>query len=134
MVLGKVKSQLVEGLKEKENFLNMVREVLERYEYYGVISKKSKEVHSKNYNSFQYAYKDFGLKLNFFHSTSKFYFLIDDLQKKYRSFQRMDIWPQCAIIDIFDLNVRNFPLERHEQLLRIHKLFESCFEKIDNNI
>jgi len=57
-----------------------------------------------------------------------------DVKKKYRSFQRMDIWPQYAIIDIFDLNVRNFPSERHEELLEVHKLFESCFEKIDKNI
>ena len=134
MVLTKVGWQVVDGLKEKENFLNMVRDVLERYEYYGVISKTSKEVHSKDNNSFQYSYKHFGLNLSFSHSRAKFYFLINDPEKKYRSFERMDIWPQYAIIDTFDLKIRRFfSLETREQVMEIHKFFESCFEKIDRN-
>jgi hypothetical protein len=134
MVLTKVNWPLVDGLKEKQNFLNMVRDVLERYVYYGVISKSSKDSHSENYNSFQYNYKHFGLNLNFIHSRAKFYFLIHDPEKKYRNFERMDIGPQYAIINVFDLNTRHFfPLETHEQVVEIQKFFESCFEKIDKN-
>jgi len=134
MPLAKVGRQVVDGLKEKQNFLNMVRDVLDKYECYGVISKTSKGVHSRDNNSFQYTYKRFGLNLSFFHSRAKFYFLINDPEKKCRNFERMDIWPQYAIIGTFDLNIRrSFSLETSEQVMEIHKCFESCFEKIDRN-
>jgi hypothetical protein len=134
VVLTKVKWPLLDGLKEKQNFLNMIRDVVEKYVHYGVISKMSKDSHSEDYNSFQYTYKDFGLCLNFIHSRAKLYFLINDPEEKYKSFERVDIWPQNAVIDIFDLNTRHFfPLETHEQVIEIQKFFESCLDKIDKN-
>ena len=131
MVLAKVKWPLV---NEKQNFLNRVRDVLEKYEHYGVISKMSKNSHLENYNSFYYSYKEFLLSFCFIHSRAKFYFLISDPEMKCTKFQRMDICPQYAIIDIFNLNARHFfPLDTQEQVTEILKFFESCFEKIDKD-
>lgn len=120
MALNKVNWQIIDGLKEKQHFLDMLRMVLDKLQGQKLIQKNSKDSHSEDYNELHYDYKGVAVSINFTHSDAILYILIHDPQNKCNELPRHNKWPVNAVVSSFDLNKKHFfPLSSSEQLLEI---------------
>jgi len=109
MALEKVGSSLTQGLRDKQNLLNIVKSVLNDLTTKKMIARKpnAKDSHSEDYNSFNYFYHDkYDVAISFFHSKSMLYVSVYDPEKKISA--PRNPWGQHAFMAEFDLNKGNF--------------------------
>jgi hypothetical protein len=135
MSYEKVKWPLLDGLKEKDNFLKMLNGVLGKC----TIKDQSfsrpkgyKDSHTRDYNNLSYAYKDMTVGIAFFHSLGIMYFLIFDPEEKIKE-NRFSIWNEHVVVGEFDLNKEPFfNLDKTQQENKLNEFIESCIIKLED--
>lgn len=130
MALTKVNYYLLDGLKEKQNLLNLIRNILTKYVNDEKITKRTKDSHSEDYNDLHYHFKEYEVNINFIHSRCILYFLLNNPNTKH-NFPDMDLWPALKVVGKYDFNKEHFfPLDVNGQYNELFEFFESCFSQL----
>jgi hypothetical protein len=135
MAINKVGWAMVDGLREKENLLNMVELILESFKAKGELVKKTRKSVGGYWDVFNYkvAKSMAETDIIFIHRDVTLYFRLLDKTGKYKGFESYPFDKRFKIVDKFDFRKEHFfPLDASEQEGILSKFIADAIKKIKN--